>query len=423
MEQTLPFSLIENRDAPAMPSNLKIINRFNILKCFRDGMSHTVSEVSAITGISKNTSMRAVHFFCEKGILVTQGKFYQGTIGGKYPEIFKLNIMKYILDITLWPHIVCFTLMDFCGNVVKRTNYGAVKVGSLSVAEINEFLREETVAFLEEEHITREDVYGVWVSTAGNIDYTNNRIKYNAQAPEWGSDVSLLDSLKEYFNKNTKIFLENGGKTIARAFLHRPEVGNKRVLIITTDGGISGCFMQDGKIVSGQTSLIGEIGHMIIDEKDWEKCNCGSYGCLERMVDIKRIRHNLKNGKIPENSRLNTIPLEELTLQQLFEIAGEGDETAKECVTYLADCFALALRNILLVFDPELVAFVGDYAHAGTYFNQRMKDKLKEFKYCTNDALSDILYEKKSMIELDNMGAAVAVADYYFDNMKIYEEG
>lgn len=423
MEQTLPFSLIENKETPAMPSNLKIINRFNILKCFRDGMSHTVSEVSAITGISKNTSMRAIHFFCEKGILVTQGKFYQGTIGGKYPEVFKLNIMKYILDIILWPHVVCFTLMDFCGNVVRRTDYGMVKIQSLSVAEINKFLLEETVVFLEEEGIGREDVYGIWISTAGNIDYTNNRIKYNAQAPEWGSNVSLLDSLKEYFGINTKIFLENGGKTIARSFLHRPEVGNKRVLIITTNGGISGCFMQDGKIVSGRTSLIGEIGHMIIDEKDWEKCSCGSHGCLERMVDIRRIRHNLKNRKIPENSRLNTIPLEELTLLQLFEMAGEGDETAKECVTYLADCFALALRNILLVFDPELVAFIGDYAYAGTYFNQRMKDKLKEFKYCTDDALSDILYEKKSMIELDNSGAAIAVADYYFDNMKIYEGG
>ena len=69
MEQTLPFSIMENTEAPAMPSNLKIINRFNILKCFRDGECHTVSEVSAITGISKITSMRAIHFFCEKGIL------------------------------------------------------------------------------------------------------------------------------------------------------------------------------------------------------------------------------------------------------------------------------------------------------------------------------------------------------------------
>lgn len=423
MEQTLPFSIMENTEAPAMPSNLKIINRFNILKCFRDGECHTVSEVSAITGISKITSMRAVHFFCEKGILVTQGKVNQGTIGGKYPEIFKLNIMKYILDIILWPHIVCFTLMDFCGNIVRKADYDKIKIQSLSVEEINKFLLKETTALLQEEGISGEDVYGIWISTAGNIDYTNNRIKYNAQAPEWGGNVSLLDSLNEYFKDNTKIFLENGGKTIAHAFLHRAEVGNKRVLIITTNGGISGCFMQDGKIVSGQTSLIGEIGHMIIDEKDWEKCSCGSHGCLERMVDIKRIRHNLKSVKIPENSELNTIPLEELTLLKLFELAGEEDETAKECVAYLADCFALALRNILLVFDPELVAFVGDYAYAGTYFNQRMRDKLKEFKYCTDDILSDILYEKKSMIELDNSGAAIAVADYYFDNMNIYEGG
>ena len=57
------ISITENGEAPALPFKLKLVNRVNILKCFRDGERHTVSEVSGITGIIKISTIRAVYFF------------------------------------------------------------------------------------------------------------------------------------------------------------------------------------------------------------------------------------------------------------------------------------------------------------------------------------------------------------------------
>ncbi|MDO5540286.1 MAG: ROK family protein [Eubacteriales bacterium] len=420
-QKKTPISIIDNDEAPALPFKLKIINRINILKCFRDGKGHTVSEISGLTGISKITTMRAVHFFCEKGVLITQGKVYQNNTGGKYPEIFKLYITKYILCITMWPGIVCLTLMDFCGNVIKRVEYLDIDTHKTSVDEIEEFLLQKIVLLLDEMNIDKEEVYGVAVSTAGIIDYQNKRIKYNAQASEWGNNISILDPLKQFFGENTYFFLENGGKTIARAILRRPEVGKKRVLIFTTTWGISGCFMQEGRILNGKNSLIGEIGHMILDANDKEKCSCGSHGCLERMVDIKRIRESLKERTLPEESGLNAIPWNEVTLLDLFNLANQGDMVSQEYVAYLADCFALTLRNISLVFDPELVFFIGDYAYAGEYFDRCLKTKLSEFRYYANDDFFEIMYEEETMLKMDYIGAAVAVTDHFFDDVELYE--
>ena len=68
---------------PALPSNLKIQNRKMVLSCFRDNRPHSVADVVARTGISKLTVMKAIQFFCGKGILASSGKGDSTELGGR----------------------------------------------------------------------------------------------------------------------------------------------------------------------------------------------------------------------------------------------------------------------------------------------------------------------------------------------------
>lgn len=70
----------------------------------------------------------------------------------------------------------------------------------------------------------------------------------------------------------------------ARPFLLEKDLAGKRVLVIFACWGLSSCLIEKGRILGGKNSLIGEIGHMIIDPSDPETCGCGSHGCLERLV-------------------------------------------------------------------------------------------------------------------------------------------
>lgn len=417
---TVIFPLHENDETPALPFKLKLANRVNILRCFRDGKEHTVSEVSRMTGISKITTMRAVQFFCEKGVLVTGGKVYQNNSGGKYPEIFRLNINKYILSITLWPGIICLKLTDFSGTAVHMTENNEVDTHHVSVSEIEQVLRSLLETFLEEAGVDRSLIYGVAVSTAGIIDYRNKRIRYNAQAPGWGSDIAILDSIREYFPEDTYFFLENGAKAMARALLLRPEVAGKRVLLITTTWGIGGCMIQNGRILNGRNSLIGEVGHIVLDKNDSEQCSCGSYGCLERLVSISRIRRMLAAETLPEESPLFGRDPETVTLMDVFKAAGEGDETALKLTGHIADCFAEALRNVSVIFDPDQVYFIGEYAAAGACFDERLKKKLSQFRYYGSSEPFETFYEQMSMQDMNAVGAVVAVTDHYFNDPQLY---
>ena len=415
------INLQENDETPALPFKLKLANRANILRCFRDGKEHTVSEVSQMTGISKITTMRAVQFFCEKNVLVTGGKVYQHNTGGKYPEIFRLNIRKNILSITLWPGIICLTLTDFSGQILYRRENNSVDTHHVSVQEIEAVLKEELRSFFEESKADRDLIYGVALSTAGIIDYRNKQIRFNTQAPQWGKNISILDEIRPFFREDTYFFLENGAKAMARAILTRPGAAGKRALLITTTWGIGGSMIQDGRVLNGRNSLIGEVGHMVVDAFDEEECNCGSRGCLERLVSMKRVRERFSRMEVAPDSPLAGMKPDEISEKLLFSLADQGDPSARELVGYLADCFAVALRNVSVTFDPEQVYFIGEYADAGTYFDTRLKEKLSEFRYYGSEEPIETFYEKMTMLEMNQMGVTVAITDHYFRNPELYE--
>ena len=113
-------------------------------------------------------------------------------------------------------------------------------------------------------------------------------------------------------------FVENAGKCISRTILAEQEDPNRRILVLFTSWGISGALIQDGRILNGRDSLIGEIGHMILDPTDTEQCTCGSFGCLERLVSIARLRKRIAADKPPASSPLATLAPESINLHHLF---------------------------------------------------------------------------------------------------------
>ncbi|MBQ9008698.1 MAG: hypothetical protein IJ088_05130, partial [Clostridia bacterium] len=61
-------------DSPAMLNDLKVANRKSVLQVFRSGGIYDASEVSVLTGLSRPTVMKCIHYFLDSGILVSRGK-------------------------------------------------------------------------------------------------------------------------------------------------------------------------------------------------------------------------------------------------------------------------------------------------------------------------------------------------------------
>ena len=404
----------------AIPSTLKYRNRELILGCFRDHREHSVADIVARTGISKLTVMRAIQFFCAKNILASSGKGESTEQGGKRPEYFHFSFRKYLLTITLWPESLCLTLFNMDLQEIRRSSFSWIIPASPEIAFT--FVREQAMALLRQVGLTPEDLYGVSLSTSGIVDYDTLTLKYSVHSPEWGTDIPVGDYLRDIFGQGRYYFVENAGKSISRSILAEQENPQKRMLVLFTSWGLSGALIQDGKILSGRDSLIGEIGHMILDPADTEQCSCGSCGCLERLVSIARLRKRIALNPPPADSPMAKLAPEAVTLNHLFFASQQADPYARQYVTYLADCFATMLRNVALVFNPETVVFVGDYAIADDFFDRRMHQQFQQFHYLATSAPMEVCYNTRLLPELDARGGAIAMQDHFFSDPALYED-
>lgn len=405
---------------PALPSNLKQRNRQLVLECFQDHQEHTVADIVARTGISKLTVMRAIQFFCGKQILASSGKGESTEMGGKKPEYFRFACQQYLLTVMLWPETLGLTLFDMNLRQVRSSTLEWIIPTSPETAF--GFVREAAQKLLEASGVAPEELYGVSLSTSGIVDYETLTLKYSVHSPEWGSGIPVGQYLRDIFGEVPFYFVENAGKCISRAILKEQPDPSRRTLVLFSSWGLSGALAKDGKILNGRDSLIGEIGHIVLDPTDTEVCSCGGRGCLERLVSVARLRKQIMAAPPPADSPLSKIAPEEISLRHLFFASQQKDPYAREYVSKLADCFAMLLRNVAMVFNPEVVYFVGDYAGADDYFDSRIRQNLAQCHYLASSTPMELRYDSRSLPLLDARGGAIALLDHFFSDPSIYED-
>lgn len=404
----------------AVPSELKKRNRQLVLGCFRDHGEHTVADIVTRTGISKLTVMRAIQFFCAKGILVSSGKGESTEQGGKRPEYFRFSYRRYLLTIMLWPETLGLTLFDMNQQEICRSALGWIMPSTPE--ETFSFVRQQAAALLARAGIGNSDLYGVSLSTSGIVDYERLILKFSAHSPEWGSDIPVGDYLRDIFGPEPCIFVENAGKSISRTILQEQEDKTKRMLVLFTSWGLSGALIRDGQILNGRDSLIGELGHISLEPSDPEECSCGGHGCLERLVSVARLRRRILMDPPPAASPLAKLNPEEISLHHLFFASRQNDPYARAHVTRLAEHFALMLRNVAMVFNPEVVCFVGDYAIADNHFRNHILTVLNRCRYISSAAPVEIRYDDRHLPVLDARGGAAALLDHFFADPRLYED-
>ncbi|MGL5435139.1 MAG: ROK family protein [Lachnospiraceae bacterium] len=411
----------ESKSLGALPSDLKIRNRMLVLNAMRDGQLYTTADIAEQTGISRPTVMKSIQYFLECGIMVSYGKGDSTESGGKKPELFSFVCKKLLLTITLWPDLLGITL---CSMDLKKI--AALRIEAPirpTPKEAFDLIKEKSMGMLAEYGYDISDLYGVSLSTAGTIDYAGGLLKYSARSPGWGTNIPVRQYMQDIFGSEVELVIENAGKMAGRAELRNKELEDKRVLTLFSTWGLSACLIDKGHVLNGGNSLIGEVGHMVIDPNDTERCGCGSHGCAERMLSAAKIRSLIKQDELGyRQSTLGQIPIEQIEIRSVFEHSGAGDLFARGIASYLARIFAFLIRNISLVFDPEIVVFQGDFAHADQYFDEQLCEHLAQFKYYPDQGAFAIRYNRSPLEELDLAGAQTYLQHRFFQSETLYQE-
>ena len=390
----------------ALPSHLKGMNRQKILRVIQTGRVLTVADIHTETSISRPTITRAVQDYLRQGVLRSVGYGSTTSMGGKKPELFCFADERKILCINLWPDTITLSLSGLIGDVYDLKRIPYQMGGSLTDA----FGTVRTLAqdYLEAHHLIPDNLYGVVLSVPGTVDYPTRTLRYNSQAPGWGTNVNLAGHLRDIFGDKPVYLIDNAGKAAGRALLmERPQYADIRLMTLFTSWGVSACMIERGHILNGRDSLIGEIGHMVISEGSADLCGCGKRGCLEGQVSIRRVRQMMQELGAEGD-------LENLSYLGLFARSREGDAIAREVVRHLARSFASALHNLSLAYDQDAVVFQGAFAWADEVFDACMQEELRQFRYYPEGQLFSIDYDRRDLAQLAAQGGAELIKRQYF---------
>ncbi len=410
----------DDKTRGAVPKELKIKNRRSVLTAFLSGDTLSAIDVANMTGISRQTVQKSIEHFIQIGMLLPLGKGASGSFGGKRPEMYMLNPERYFLAIqnrTLGYNMV---LTNMLGRVLKRVHVS--QAHCTSQEDIYRSIREAAQMLLSSAEFER--LLGVCYSLGGVVDRKTEKVRFNI-VYFFKLAVDELDykQLLGQFPTVRYAIVENDARVAAYAVLadYAEKIANTQAITVFTGVGIAGGFFHEGKMLFGGHSLVGEIGHIVVDPSDTEVCKCGNRGCLERQVSIERIRSRLiASPDRYEKSRLAGAPVEQVEYEDVFAAAAAGDELCGEISRELGQWYAAALRTIFVTFDPEIIIFQGHIAYADENFKQALLEGIRSFKYYPPQSDLEIIYDRRTWDEVETAGSVAALLNQIMEDEELF---
>lgn len=139
-------------------------------------------------------------------------------------------------------------------------------------------------------------------------------------------------------------------------------------IYISTDVGIGGAVVRQGKVVDGDHGFAGELGHVSVS-LDGPVCRCGRRGCLESYAGRRALVESAGISMGRQSTQIEAI-------DELLKRWNSGDQRAVDVVdtamTAMASCMASAI-NIL---DVDTVILGGLWERFGGSLARRIEDRL-----------------------------------------------
>ncbi|MGN0294283.1 MAG: ROK family protein, partial [Lachnospiraceae bacterium] len=221
---------------------------------------------------------------------------------------------------------------------------------------------EAVLALLDREKIPMDQCIGVGVGVPGTVNRKTGTVVYSNNIA-W-EQVPLVQLLSVYLPVPIQIANDADCAALGEAASGAAR-DYQDVVMLTLGTGVGGGIILDGKIYEGGRMGGCELGHMVIVENG-EPCTCGRRGCLEAYASATALR------KVSEKKLGKTMEPDEI-----FWLAGEGDEIAKEIVADYISKLGTGIVNIINIFRPQALLLGGGIAAQGEVLLAPIREMVK----------------------------------------------
>jgi len=218
---------------------------------------------------------------------------------------------------------------------------------------------------LTQSEVSVNKIGGIGVGCPGQIDSENGIVRALPNIPGW-VNVPLAKILYDEFALPAKIDNDVRVATLGESKFGAGR-GYSNLICITVGTGIGSGIIINGQLVRGASKAAGEIGHVIVQDRNGEICGCGNVGCVEAVASgpaiVKQAELYLMTGKSTKFKELAAGS--PITPEIVAEAAILGDAVARKIFERTGEWIGIALSSVVNLLNPEVIIIGGGVAQAG----------------------------------------------------------
>ncbi|TVR68140.1 MAG: ROK family transcriptional regulator [Spirochaetaceae bacterium] len=342
------------------PANSFVQNEMNISIIFNYLRKHGSSyraQISRDLSISAPAVSRAIEKLKELGYVVESEPMR--TSNGKKAVKVSINVDKgFVLGIDVLKENLRIAAFDYRGSMVASTR-GMHMAASDDVPR--DLVREiETFLSGMGTH-TGAALKAICVGVPAVVEAETSQLSSAILFPNL-TGINLKEILTRRFN--VPVFVEND---VHLSALAENQFGqgrmHKDLVFLEVSAGIGAGIIIDNNVVAGHSGASGELGYMALDRSDlgW---GGRTKGPLEQRASTDAIRDAavaaMRDGTRTLISDRVKGEEEGVTPSIVAECALEGDPLAVKIFDDLVARLSLAVINLAIIIDPEVIVFGGD---------------------------------------------------------------
>jgi len=240
--------------------------------------------------------------------------------------------------------------------------------------------------------ISQKKISAIGVGISGIVNYETGVVAWSPLLEEL--DTPLGDIFSTYFK--TPVCIDNDANVLTLAELW---FGAGRALsnfaVITIEHGVGMGFVSDNRLFRGAHSMGLELGHSKV-QLDGALCRCGQRGCLEAYLADYALAREASTALITPSSKRQDL---NDYLKSLYEMAKLGDQASLKIFKRAGRYLAVALSNIIHLFDPKLIILSGKPMQYEFLYDEEMQIEMRSLA----------LYKSRfdTQIEIQSWGSMV----------------
>ena len=317
-------------------NEIKIKNRQLIYQYIRTHKQAPKRDIVADLCLSLPTVTQNLEYLKEQNLIDTSQKVTN--TGGRNATAFAyIPDAKIAIGVYITAHQMSAVALNLSGEVI-----GFVSERAEFALDDDNYLRKlgDLVESVKKEAGEDKPLLGVGIAVPGLVSSDGETVTYGLTLDFTGKKK---EEIAKYIPYECRLFHDSSAAGYMEAW-----TGNKikNGFYISLNNSVGGAVIIDNILYEGNTQKGGEIGHMTVETQKGKKCYCGKYGCFETVCSTEvLVQHT--NGRLDE----------------FFKLLKSADETAILVWNQYLEDLSLAVHNIRMLFDGNVIlgGYIGPY--------------------------------------------------------------